>query len=104
MSTLFSAINLLSRAVAVTDCLYVSDFFAKLLQTPTGQMRYTVQHGNLWNLTCKFEAVTEKEAIKMKASLSSPSVSGSGAMIALIVIGIIIILTILLIALKTYNR
>lgn len=30
--------------------------------------------------------------------------TGSGAMIALIVIGIIIILTILLIILKTYNR
>lgn len=53
---------------------------------------------------CKFEAVTEKQAIKMTAALSCPSASGSGAMIALIVIGIIIVLAILLIAMKTYNR
>lgn len=39
MSTLLSAINLVSRAVAVTDCFHVSDFVAKLLQTPTGHMR-----------------------------------------------------------------
>lgn len=40
----------------------------------------------------------------MTAALSSLTASGSGAMIALIVIGIIVILAILLIAMKTYNR
>lgn len=104
MSTLFSAINLVSRAVAVTDCFYVSDFVAKLLQTPTGHMRQTEQHRNLWKLTCKFEAVTEKQAINTTAALCSSCASGSGAMIALIVIGITVILAILLIAMKTYNR
>lgn len=103
MSTLFSAIYLVSRAVAVTDCFYVSDFVAKRLQTPTGHMQ-TVQHRNLWKPTCKYEAVTEKQAINTTAALCSPSASGSGAMIALIVIGIIVILAILLIAMKTYNR
>lgn len=40
----------------------------------------------------------------MTAGFSSPPASGSGAMVALIVIGIIAILAILLIAMKTYNR
>lgn len=45
MSTLFGTINLVSTAVAVTDCFYVSDFVAKLLQTPTGHVEVNCTTG-----------------------------------------------------------